>query len=452
MRPLESNQQPTTAAATTPALHSRLGSLGLLWNATWLIAIPAIVTLLMMRYLLPSSAQSEGTLLGLVARAALANPLIFAVGLFLILSLITRYWRYYLPGFRVTYPVVPGTYRALRIDELRLIDQATVLVRRLTRPRAQRRRNNTLTAAANAAVQISIRELSEHVANGRLDGIRSLMGDLESYDKSSVRYYEFSDWLRALAFAGVPILMALGFRAQAVQTCKVSGSSMLPTLADGDSLGLRPSAYRTLSQSVVSTASQRVPARGDIVVFDNSQRTPEDYLIKRVIGLPGDEISMKGGLPVINGWTVPYCDAGIYANVTGDLEPTVGHVVVEFLEDRAYLTLYTTKGTVPSFEAYQVKEHEVFVLGDNRFASSDSRSWNDGRGGGVPIATIRGRADWFLTGITREGTLDFSRLLEPFNLQFHLEGVDVSGVKRRIQECVRNKPALTSPPPPKQPA
>jgi signal peptidase I len=245
-----------------------------------------------------------------------------------------------------------------------------------------------------------------------------------------------------------PLLLAWVLKAELFQTCHIAGNSMLPTLSNGDSVGLRPAAYQTLVQALSFGPSNTVPGRGDIVVFSNPEDSGSDeYLVKRVIGLPDDTISMKGGAPVINGWAVPYCDAGIYADVTNRFEAVQGHLVVEFLANRAYLTLYTFARKVPRYDlTYQVKEHEVFVLGDNRFESSDSRSWSNGRGAGVPISTIRGRADWFLVGATREGSLDFSRLFEHFDLRAHLEGLDTSGLTRRINACLRNRPVQTTPP------
>jgi signal peptidase I len=222
---------------------------------------------------------------------------------------------------------------------------------------------------------------------------------------------------------------------------------MLPALQDGDGVCINPAAYRNLLQTVGVQPLKMIPRRGDIIVFDNPETTPDDYLIKRVIGIPGDRISMNGGQPVINGWSVPLCDAGMYANITGDFQPTQGHLAVEFLDDHAYLTLYTFSRAVPQFvPTYQVKEHEVFVLGDNRHESSDSRAWNNGYGGGVPISSIRGRFDRFLVEKTRRGSVDFSRIFRPLDLQPRLEGVDVSQLSRRINECIKKMPAQSRPP------
>jgi len=91
------------------------------------------------------------------------------------------------------------------------------------------------------------------------------------------------------------------------------------------------------------------------------------------------------------------------------------------------------------------------VLGDNRSNSSDSRFWNDGRGGGLPLAEIGGRFERRLLGITRSGEADFSELLKPIGLDVRLEGMDTSDLKQGIERCLMRKPQRTQPPRPFSP-
>ncbi len=236
-------------------------------------------------------------------------------------------------------PLASGVGQPLLAGDLFLVEKATALLKRLKRPRAVRRRQNTLDASTNAAVESAVRDLNDALAHVNLEAAANCMRILRDYDQTAIKEFHWADWLRVAAIVLAPLLLGLGFRSQVFQSCKISGNSMLPALQDGDGVSINPSAYRNLLQTVGVQPPKIIPRRGDIIVFDNPEPTSDGYLIKRVIGIPGDRISMNGGLPIINGWSVPLCDAGMYANITGDFQPTQGHLAVEFLDDRAYFNL-----------------------------------------------------------------------------------------------------------------
>ena len=123
-----------------------------------------------------------------------------------------------------------------------------------------------------------------------------------------------------------------------VQPFLVSGASMAPNFEDGDYLLVDELTYRV-----------RSPARGEVVVF----RYPNDestFFIKRIVGLPGERVVVKGG------------DVKIINKASPD----------GFSLDEKYL-----EGSVLTSGSYDVKlgEKEYFLLGDNRSYSFDSRSW-----------------------------------------------------------------------------
>lgn len=123
---------------------------------------------------------------------------------------------------------------------------------------------------------------------------------------------------------------------------RVINISMLPTLQPNEFLMVNKLAYRFSDVE-----------RGDIIVFHYPQNPAEDY-IKRVIGVPGDTVTVNAGIVYVNGQALdePYISA----------PPT-----------------YSGEWSIP--------EGGVFVLGDNRNQSSDSHHW-----GNVPIQNIVGRA------------------------------------------------------------
>jgi signal peptidase I len=116
----------------------------------------------------------------------------------------------------------------------------------------------------------------------------------------------------------------------ATSRVRVYNISMQPTLHEGNLLVVNKLAYK-LGE----------PKRGDIIVFHYQGTVTEDY-IKRVIGLPGDTVDVRGGIVRVNGQAIT--------------EPYI-----------AELPGYT--GT------WKVPEGELFVLGDNRNHSSDSHDW-----------------------------------------------------------------------------
>lgn len=247
-----------------------------------------------------------------------------------------------------------------------------------------------------------------------------------------------------LALAG---LCAFVLRGAVAQPYRVLSASMLPTLEPGQELLANRSAYG-FRWPWAAPENPQLPRRGDLIVFkkDLGPNLPNE-LVKRVVGLPGDTIVVRSGQLWINGWAVPGCDAGRYTYVTGS-GMLDARLVVEFLEERAYLTAFfaaTDYGQNP----YEVKPGEVFVLGDNRSNSSDSRFWNDGRGGGLPLADIGGRFDRRLSGVTREGNADFSAFMKPIGeLDVKLDGIDTTDIQHNVQQCLKNRPARTQPPPP----
>ena len=157
----------------------------------------------------------------------------------------------------------------------------------------------------------------------------------------------FFDILQTVVFA---ISIFLFIYLLLFQPHKIKGDSMQPNYPNGEFLLTDKVTYRF-----------NPPQRGDVIVFKAPVNEEDDY-IKRIIGLPGETVSIKNGHVYING---------------------------KMLEEN-YLasTLYTSGGLfLPNDKEVVVPQDHFFVLGDNRPYSSDSRAW-----GFVPRQNIIGRA------------------------------------------------------------
>ena len=253
---------------------------------------------------------------------------------------------------------------------------------------------------------------------------------------------------RVVAAVAVAAVLALGFRSSVAELHRVVSVSMLPTLNVGDRLLVDKLAYGLKLPLSNHRIGAKLPRRGEVIVFpgaenqDGAAATPKP-IVKRVLGLPGDYISFQLGHAIVNNWIVPTCDAGPFAAVMGKLTIR-GRLAVEFLEDKTYLTVTTPGGA--SFPGYRVLPGEVFVIGDDRGISSDSRVWNSGRGGGVAIDAIEGRVTRILAGGRRDGRIDLHHLLSPLGLQIREPDVDLHKSETFISNCLQTPPASTWPP------
>ena len=144
---------------------------------------------------------------------------------------------------------------------------------------------------------------------------------------------------------------------------------------------------------------EREPKRGDVIVF-RPQGDKKNF-IKRLVGLPGDEIQMKDGRLYINRVEVPTMNKGNYVNVFGT--QTNAELLVESISsDRAYEILDAVKN-YPNFDDTDittVPPGYYFMMGDNRDNSKDSRfTVREGGAGIVPKENIIGRAEIILLSV-----------------------------------------------------
>lgn len=195
-----------------------------------------------------------------------------------------------------------------------------------------------------------------------------------------------SKLLETAKTVGLAVLFALGVPVGIAQAYVVEGPSMEPSLVNSQRLFVLRAAYGLSvpfrSEALATWASPEV---GDVVVIES----PVDGidLVKRVVGVPGDVIEVRDGVLVRNGEEVRHarrgaCDPADHM----DFEPGC-EVIEERLGGRAWTTSRAVVGPwVTDAPAVTVPEGHVYVMGDHRDRSNDSRAF-----GPVPMDRLRGR-------------------------------------------------------------
>jgi signal peptidase I len=202
------------------------------------------------------------------------------------------------------------------------------------------------------------------------------------------------------------LLVAVVVRTFLFEPFNIPSGSMIPTLLVGDYVFTEKWAYGYSHFSFPFSPDLfggrilfRMPHRGDVAVFRETNDTSVDY-IKRIIGLPGDHVQMRGGELYLNGAKVPRRDLGDYTAVdehgtetearrfdellpaSGDAHGTVAHAILK----------ETDEGPANDTPDFVVPAGDFFAMGDNRDDSADSRFPNPVGVGFVPMENLVGRA------------------------------------------------------------
>jgi signal peptidase I len=198
------------------------------------------------------------------------------------------------------------------------------------------------------------------------------------------------------------LAIALVLRVILFQPVTIPSASMEPGVQEGDYVVVSKFDYGWSRASIplnpplpAGRLFGRAPRRGDVVVF----RLPRDQkinYIKRIIGLPGDRIQLRGGAVLVNGVPIPRRPLDRVTDPTAP-EVRVTRVRETNAEGRSYLTFDRGPDHDGDDTAvYRVPDRHYFMLGDNRDNSLDSR-WPAEIGVGmVPADNLVGRARFIL--------------------------------------------------------
>jgi signal peptidase I len=201
-----------------------------------------------------------------------------------------------------------------------------------------------------------------------------------------------ASWRDYLENILIAVLLALLVRTFVLTGYKVPTSSMAPTLLPGDFIFSYRVPFGLKIPLTEKKISIKAPEPGEIVVFTYPEQ-PKTTYVKRVIGLPGDRVQIENGELILNGQKLKYEDMPgeqfqqiIEDFPNADLSAEMFKVVKEKDGDDSRWLLFQKSPKSHSFGPFIVPPNEVFLLGDNRDSSDDSRYW-----GTVPIERIEGR-------------------------------------------------------------
>ena len=187
-----------------------------------------------------------------------------------------------------------------------------------------------------------------------------------------------------IIFYTVFILVLICVRSSVFASYHVPTGSMNPTILEGDFFFTNKLAYRLkVPMTKTSVVEWSIPSKGELVIFKFPENERELYT-KRVIGVPGDVVQMRGGYLYVNGVrrtaeiTEKKNGMTFYRETLGGEEYTVQHI-----DGRSYFA-----DTPP----VKVPDGHIFVMGDNRDNSYDSRGW-----GCLPLENVEGKmfVRWF---------------------------------------------------------
>ena len=272
--------------------------------------------------------------------------------------------------------------------------RAQVEARRLLKEarRILKKRGPQIPGAVTATVRAAIQGVDDAVAAGDVERLNKANVTLDEAMDDHLSFARKSTLREYAESIGVAIAVALLLRAFVVEAFQIPSGSMIPTLEVGDHIFVSKFSYG-LSIPFTDTKIMQYaePKRGDVIVFKWPVDTSTDY-IKRVVGLPGDTVEVRQGQLFVNGNEIHRERVPVrchYSEISTAGVPD-DHDCEHWLEtlgNKVHDTILEPSHPAADHPRLVVPAGEVFVMGDNRDNSYDSRKW-----GTVKMNLIKGRA------------------------------------------------------------
>lgn len=190
-------------------------------------------------------------------------------------------------------------------------------------------------------------------------------------------------WREYITTLVLAILCALVVRNYLITAYKVPTGSMQPTLKPGDFIFSSRTSYGLTLPFTIKKWNISEPERGDLVVFTYPNQPFVNY-VKRVIGVPGDRVQIVKGRLLINEEPLKYRKVTDPAH--DNPNPEMFEIYEEASVEQSWRVIFQKASEEKDFGPLVVPPGEVFLLGDNRDASDDSRYW-----GTVPMSQVAGK-------------------------------------------------------------
>lgn len=277
--------------------------------------------------------------------------------------------------------------------------------------RMLKKHRSQLSDKARERLEKAIRDVREAVEAER--SVEASTRALEREAESSLGFAKKGTTREYAESLIVAVVIALFLRAFVLEAFKIPTGSMIPTLLVGDHIFVNKFVYGLrIPFSNQWLVEWNDPQRGEVIVFRNPREPSQDF-IKRVVAVAGDEVRVEGRDVYVNGEKLPRIETDpvryLEENEGGPMNGS--HQADAYLErpaqaDSSYTVLYEdmrfrrswpedtelpgldcAPPEMPEPRTCVVEEDWVFVMGDNRDHSSDSREW-----GGVPREMVKGRA------------------------------------------------------------
>jgi len=228
----------------------------------------------------------------------------------------------------------------------------------------------------------------------RADKLERLLDRRLAYArKSALREYTES--------IGVAVFIALLLRAFVVEAFKIPSGSMIPTLEVGDHIFVNKFIYGLrIPLTNLKPVTFGAPGRGEVVVFVYPKDETKDF-IKRVIAVGGDTIAIRSNAIILNGKEIKRrrlpgpCIYSDEEEGSDRYEPRQCIAWEEELDGVRYRVFQDPRSPPYPLATMRIPEGQLFVMGDNRDNSADSRSW-----GTVPESHVKGKSMiiWWSSG------------------------------------------------------